>query len=43
MTRAGKFPPLVQQLDREPNVYYGTGAGAAVGGAAVSSGGCGCS
>jgi hypothetical protein len=41
-TRAGKFPPLVQQLDCVPRVYYGTGAGAAAGGAALGSGGCGC-
>ncbi len=43
-TRAGKFPPLVQQLDRMPRLLYGTGSGAAVGGAALFSGsGCGCS
>jgi hypothetical protein len=42
-TRSGKFPPVGQQLDRVPRVYYGAGGGAAVGGAALASGsGCGC-
>jgi hypothetical protein len=43
MTRNGKLPAVVQQLDRVPRVYYGAGAGGAAGGAAASStGNCGC-
>jgi RHS repeat-associated protein len=34
--------PLVRQLNRFPKAVAGTGAGGAVGGAALASGGCGC-
>jgi RHS repeat-associated protein len=39
----GKLPAVLQQLDRVPRVYYGTGVGGGIGGAAVGANvNCGC-